>query len=413
MSWIYTPYAGILWAVAAVSAFTTILLLNRRNKPGVNALILLMSLITEWALASGLEAASVGLAQKVFWSKVEYLGPIIVPTLFLIFTLEYSQQAAWLGRRRMILLSIVPMAALIITWTNEYHGLIWNSFTVSPGAANSIIYGHGAGYYVLIAYNYLLMFAGLLTLGNMWRRSTQPYRKQVGVLLVGSIFPFITGLIYTLGLDPFPGLDITPVSFGMTGIVLVAGVQRFQLFNLVPVARDSLIENMLDGVLVLDAQNRVMDTNPAAKKLVNSLSAEALGQPVEKVLSFWPNLMKRFSDTENIQTEVLLRQVPPCHLELHVTPLYDGHKHLTGKLIIFRDITERKQTESDLARNIEELKIINRISLIITSGLDMNHILRTLREQCSQVALIDVFYVALYDPTSSLVTIPLYYELGE
>jgi len=64
-------------------------------------------------------------------------------------------------------------------------------------------------------------------------------------------------------------------------------------------------------------------------------------------------------------------------------------------------------------RHVEQLGIINRISLAITSGLDMDHVLKTLHEQCQQVAPSDVFYVALYDETSSLINIPLYYENGQ
>jgi len=64
-------------------------------------------------------------------------------------------------------------------------------------------------------------------------------------------------------------------------------------------------------------------------------------------------------------------------------------------------------------RHVEQLGIINRISLAITSGLDMDHLLKTLHEQCQQVAPSDVFYVALYDEASSLINIPLFYEDGQ
>jgi diguanylate cyclase (GGDEF)-like protein len=57
--------------------------------------------------------------------------------------------------------------------------------------------------------------------------------------------------------------------------------------------------------------------------------------------------------------------------------------------------------------------IINHISLAITSGLDMQQVLRTLHLQCSLLMPIDIFYVALYDEPSSLIHVPLFFEDGE
>ena len=75
-------------------------------------------------------------------------------------------------------------------------------------------------------------------------------------------------------------------------------------------------------------------------------------------------------------------------------------------------MTRYRQTEDQLARQNEELKIIERINLAITAGLDMQQTIKTLHEQCSHVAPIDLFYVALYDEERSLITIPLHYQRG-
>jgi diguanylate cyclase (GGDEF)-like protein len=107
-----------------------------------------------------------------------------------------------------------------------------------------------------------------------------------------------------------------------------------------------------------------------------------------------------------------LREKSPRYFDLHITPLRDQHKRFLGRLVIFQDTTQRKLTEIELARNFEQLGIINRINQAITSGLDLDHVLKTLHEQCALVAPIDIFYVALYDETTSLIQIPLYYERG-
>jgi two-component system cell cycle response regulator len=76
-------------------------------------------------------------------------------------------------------------------------------------------------------------------------------------------------------------------------------------------------------------------------------------------------------------------------------------------------VTQHKITEATLARYAEEMGIINLINLAITSGLNLDRVLKTLHEQCGQVVPIDIFYVALYNRASSLVNIPIYYDNGQ
>ncbi len=109
MTWTYTPYAGILHATAVISAFVGFMVLRRRNTSGVRPLAFLMFAIAEWAFSSGLEAAVIGIQYKVFWSKIEYLGAVCAPTLFLVFALEYSQKTRWLKPVYLVLLSVVPL----------------------------------------------------------------------------------------------------------------------------------------------------------------------------------------------------------------------------------------------------------------------------------------------------------------
>ena len=97
----------------------------------------------------------------------------------------------------------------------------------------------------------------------------EPYRRQVGILLLGSLFPLFAGVIYTIFPKFLPGVYFTPISFTLSGLVVAVGVFQFHLFDLAPLARNALIENLDDGILVLDAQNRV-DINPVAQSILNT-----------------------------------------------------------------------------------------------------------------------------------------------
>jgi diguanylate cyclase (GGDEF)-like protein len=413
MTWNYSLYAAIQHITAVISAFVVFMSFRRRNSPGIGMLALLMVAVGEWAFMSGLEASIVGIQYKLFWSKLESLGALSAPTLFLIFALQYSQKSRWLKPVYLGLLSIIPTAGFILTITNEWHHLIWTSFSLNPTLPNVLIYGQGVGFYILVAYEYLIISTGIVFLVNEWNRANEPYRRQVAFILLGSLFPFLVGIIYTFIPDFLPGLNLAPISFAFTGLAITFAIFRLRLFDPAPLARHVLIENLDDGILVLDAQNRVVDINPVAQSILSATSLQSLGQPISKVLKFWPGLAKRLHDNQDKgETEVRWGTNPPRYFHLTISPLYGQHKQLAGRLIILRDVSKRHQTEAELAHTIKELGIINHISLAVTSGLDMEHVLKTLYEQCSQLVPIDIFYVALYDETNSLIQVPLFYEAG-
>lgn len=413
MNWDYTPYAAVLHITAIIAAGVAYMLARRKSTPGTFALILLMCAVSEWAFTSGMEAASVGMARKIIWSKLEYLGAVSAPTLFMVFTLEYNQIKRFLTRGYLLSYSIVPLVAFVMALTNEWHALIWNSFTPGPSGTNTFIYGHGAGYYILIAYDYAVVLIGVWVMLRTWLQARQPDRRQSGFILLSSILPILTGLFYTLGLNFFPGLDLTPISFLVTGLILALGVIQFRLFALTPVARHLLIENMNDGILVLDAKDRIADINPMAESILAVSAKSVLGQPISEVLQAWGPLLKSIQETGELQAEVLSRENPPRYHDLQVRSLFDTNKDFIGRLFAFRDVTRYRQAENQLSHQNEELRIIERIDLAVTAGLDMQQTIKTLHEQCSHVVPIDLFYVALYDEERSLVTVPLHYERGQ
>src|SRR5512141_2153978 len=99
MTWIYSPPTGILFTTALIAGFCAYVISRRLKTAGVFSLLILMSAVAVSALASGLEAASVGLDQKLIWAKIEYIGVVAVPTLFFTFTLDYSLRVGWLKLR--------------------------------------------------------------------------------------------------------------------------------------------------------------------------------------------------------------------------------------------------------------------------------------------------------------------------
>lgn len=279
---------------------------SRRRTPGSIYFALLMIAVAVWAFTSAVEFSLSSIPAKILWAKLSYLGIVNVAPLWLLFALKYSQQSRQLSRIQTLLLWVVPVIILLLAATNEQHHLVWPSVTPLPDTPGTLlIYEHGIIVWVNAAYSYLLLLLGTIVLVRAVLRSAQLYRLQVGALLLGAALPWISNIMYVLDLSP-AGYDITPIAFALTGLTLAYGLFRFQMFDIVPVARDVLIESMSDGVLVLDARNRIVDANPAVCHLLGGDVPRIVGQPAEAILAEWPELIRQGHDASQVQAEILL-----------------------------------------------------------------------------------------------------------
>ncbi|MBN1954596.1 MAG: PAS domain-containing protein [Anaerolineae bacterium] len=353
MGWQQTPYIVPLLAATAISTATAIFAWRRRPTPGAAPLALLMLAVAEWSLVYALRLVSIDLASKILWSKMRYMGILAVPTTWLVFALQYTGHEKLLTRRNVALLAIEPLVIAVLVWSNEIHHLIWTEIELEVSGSIVVWHAsHGAAFWIHSAYSYCAVFAGSALLIRALIRSPRLYRSQSGTLLFGALLPLVGNILSTFRLVPFP-LDLTPFAFTIAGLAVSWGIYRFRLLDIVPVARRAVVEDMTDGVIVLDSQNRIVDLNPAAEKIIARRASDIIGQPTDKALA--PNWAEQYRDVMQAQAEIAVgRDGEQCY-DLRISPLQDRFGRPTGRLIVLRDITERKKMEREQERLIQEL----------------------------------------------------------
>lgn len=320
-----------------------------------------MAAAGEWALAYALSLTSVGKDTQLLWIKIRYIGIVIVPGAWLTFALLQTGYGKWVTQRNLLLLAIEPLIILLLIWTNEWHMLYWTEVTqkqLGPFFAIHIV--QGVFYWIHVAYSYLLIVLGSFLLISKVLRSPRLYRRQSLAVLFGAVGPIVGDVLSTFGLLPVSWLDMTPFFFTLTGIAMAWGVFQFRLLDIVPIARDTVIESMSDGVLVLDDEDRIVDINPVAEGIVSLTASEVVGQPAEEVLSRWPNLVKRYRSVPETHTEIAVGEgvVQRC-FDLRISPLRDWRRRLAGRLIVLRDVTDRKIIETELQKAKEAAEAAN------------------------------------------------------
>jgi len=357
-SYIFSPTAILTLVSALVTLIVARMLWPRRLTPGILPFALLMVCSFIWAFTIGFENAAVDIGEKILWSQLSYIGIVNAPPLFAVFALQYTGRQQWLSRRRLILAWVLPVITLVLAATNAWHGWVWNGFTPSPvEGSNMLIYGHGPWWYAAIAYFYVLIMFSAVILVSSVVRDWKVQRGRSLTLLTATGIPILGNLIYVLGLSPLPGLDLAPLSFAITGLVITWGMNRYDLFQL-GVARDRIFESLADGMVVLDRMGKVVDLNGAARRYLGLPADLPAGLPLAQVSPQLAALVESQAANMNIE-----QNGQTCTLKLASLPLHDKKDKPIGALLTLRDVTDtRKVTDLEglalrISSNAADLKM--------------------------------------------------------
>jgi diguanylate cyclase (GGDEF)-like protein/PAS domain S-box-containing protein len=380
MAYQFHPYFVVL-TISALATLGVALLTRRRSAPGSAALGGLLFAMFLWCITYAITWIVIPLEDKVFWLKIMYIGVVLVPTLFLVFTLQITHRERWLTFRTLVLLSIEPVVILAVMWSATH--LLFVS--VEPVIRDGLVVmqvQRGIVFRINVFYSYAVILFSFYILAVSYRHANSIFRKQYLLILAGSVIPLIFNLHTQTKNLALRDLDLAPISFAISGIVYAYAIFRHQFMELIPVARSRLIENMSDGVLVIDSQGRIIDINPAMKNFLDGEPASFIGRNVSEALKSWGENAEEPLNGLETRTELRLPDKPSRYLDLRVTPLYDDDRRLTGRLIVFRDVTDRKEVERDLRYAMDRLQ-----TQLIEIGVLQNQ----LREQAIRDPLTNLF----------------------
>jgi len=203
------------------------------------------------------------------------------------------------------------------------------------------------------------------------------YTNQTLLLLAGAGIPIVVNILFNLGVTPIPDMDLTPFSFLITGGLWSLALFRFRLLDVVPIAREVVLDTMPVGVVVLDRQGRVLDMNPAAGRMLDLAPLEIAGHLLVGLGPAFSFSQADLSSPVEIEKEVRLEpDDEPRYLLLRLTPLARQRKDRAGALLVVQDITARKLAElaeraqHDLAETLRDTASDLNIALPLPEMLD-------------------------------------------
>jgi len=360
MKFQYIPY---IWPLIVSSAITLYLgiyaLLKRKSAKGAISFIFSMFLVTIWSLGNALEMAAIDLDTKLFWANIQYFAYCYSPITLLALCMEFTGYDEWTKPKKFWRFLVIPTIIIILVWTNDLHGMIRQGIYMDySGSFPVVAKRYGPMFFVHAFYSHLINIIAWVLITKAVVIKNTVYRKQAFALFLGLSLIVIPNILYISGISPVKRFDITPTFFGPAGLIMTWGIFRYKMFDLIPLARATVIETMEAGVLVYDLQNRIMDINPAFSEILGLKAGKLSAKKVEEACSKIPELAKACIDRNITNTEFSINDDGYAkNYEAMFSPLSDNKGNIIGRLAVIYDITEKKQSQKELLKQQWEIAV--------------------------------------------------------
>lgn len=349
-----------LFLAGALMVFVSFLSYRKRHLPVAKTMILIMLAAACYAIGYAFEVLSRDLNEVKLSLQIQYLGIPFVTTLWFFQVIQFTGTAARYRKLLATVLFVIPTAVFFLHLTNDWHHLIYERYILNQDASVPLYTtDKGPWYKVHTIYNYSVLLCGMLLFIPMYWRALPIVRKQIVVLLLGAAAPMFFNLFFWAGIK----VDLTPFGFAVSGVVYTWGILRFNLLRLTPLAMAKVFETIRDGVILFDYEDQIVSYNSAAQEVLPELGL-IKRSPVDmgKVLSGSPELLERIRTASDGDERFPFHRFHANRIKYYncsLSLIYESGEILIGKILMFSDITELKESETRLLENARQLSELN------------------------------------------------------
>jgi PAS domain S-box-containing protein len=342
---------GAAFVAAGVSGLTALAAVGRsRASAGAagDALAGAALAAAVWAVTFALRLSADTAQTASVWLRVGHVVGAVVPTLLLVFALYQTGNAQFADGRIAALLAVEPTAAASLALTNPLHGgYVAGTATVTGGGETALVAVPGVFLIGHLAYSVFVCAVAAAVLGEELLHSAGIYRRRATLSAAAVAIPAVTALTHLADIPIVPQYDTTPIWFGLSAALLLVATRAYGLFDLSPVAHETVFEEVDDAIVVADDRGLVVDANPAARAAFGVDEGD-IGRPAPAALPDDDDAVETLLD----DGEATLETDDGRHFEATRTPVTATSG--TVDAFVFRDVTDRERVERRFQTYIEQ-----------------------------------------------------------
>lgn len=322
--------------------------------------------------------------------KFQYFGLSFLPIFWFIFAYRFYYNK-YPKINMMFYSSIIPFITFFLVMTNEYHHLYYaNVKFMSFRSYNPIILEKNWFYYIFISYNYLILISSFFAFLRCFTKNIGLARKRGEYMLLGSIFPPITNLLYLLKMTPY-NLDFTGVGFFCMTYLFYIAIFKYSVIDLKEIVRYSSFDNINEGILVIDKEWKIIDVNSSAERILPFLTEELIGKNLN-CISYGNEIIEK-ANLECFEIEIITHFNKKSSIEFKKSNVISNGQEV-GIIFIFQDVTNQKeliQNLSFLATHDFLTGVCNRSNFLEIAQFELYKSSRYKEEFCILMIDIDFF----------------------
>ena len=289
----------------------------------------------------------------IYFDYAAYIGICFLPISVLFTGICFSRTHIQFKKKYLLFL-IVPISTLLLLWTNDYHHLLYEEYSIY---LNDCI----TGPYLLIhnIYSYGLMLIGIIYLLRFSFRNSGFFSKQSILIFTGILIPLIVNILGTFKIIPMT-IYITPITFTLTMLLTALAIFKFNFLSATPIALQRIVDGMSDGYIVLNSSNIVVDFNLSFLKMFNLTEEKVRNKDFVELLNYtnftkteikkiihYMDLTKNTNKTYTIDKE---NKKTDKFFHIEISSLTSDNTNI-GTLILVKDITQHMKDLRTIENN--------------------------------------------------------------
>lgn len=315
----------------------------------------LFVVISIWVVGGGIELLAENFTVFSIGRTGHFIGTALVPIVAFVGFREYTGSET--AGRVLVLLSIIPLASVLLAATNFDHELMWY-LPIANEAGQFLTRPERWGpwfLYIHLPYSYAVFGAAILTLLSHSSTVAPAHRRGLLLMAGACIVPLIATLAYDIGFGP-DTISFVPIVFSAMLPVYVWLVIGERIVEFTPLAYETVFQNMQDPVVVVDDQCRVIGLNHGAENMLAIVESAALREPLENL----------FGDDSPEVFDVLQSGIPQKMMTstgrfLHVQASRINTNRTSargGQVLMFRDVSDVEKAQIEVRKSEKLLRTI-------------------------------------------------------
>lgn len=302
--------------------------------------------------------------EPIYFDYITYISGVFTPVVLLKIALDRADVKY--DDKKIKLLLIIPILSLLILWTNDFHHLFYEVYSININNAK-----YGPFMYVHIVYSYVVLAVAFVMIIKSSIEKSGFLSKQTGIILVGALAPLIPNLLGSLKIISM-SIYVTPMMFTITAICFYIAIIKLKALNVIPVAMKTIMDTMTDSFIVISKDGTIADINKTCidkfaplmeLKQNDNLYEKLKGRKtvkLEDVKAFVKEAMEK-KDTITKEYHIEKGEYSKYfEVDIQLIKAKSGNEYV-ATLLLIRDVTQAKKDMEIMTKN-ENLVILGELA---------------------------------------------------